>query len=405
MDYKDLTLENINDVPGDELVDCLFESMEHMKNIDFVKISYNELSKKMEAPNFDLLKSKIKIEDEGVWKVSVPFVDEKERDYYKKIIKFGLEKYFLLPDTGGFVKCDAKLIEKPLGLVEIHYWGDFITRMYKNHSFDDPKRIYNKRDYFYYDYEENKYIQVHSENLEKAKYDIQKGRGFQPKSKEDELINMYINKENLLKVVKGRLKEISEESQFHQKFMNFIYDKYDKNPDEGRLLSPANILNYLERTGWYLYDHFERWLKIKLLISSIDRKEYTKLIQETQRLNEVKENITYLILQLKNHLSGDKYDRENYNLDNENMMLEAIEIRKKIKSLLKEFTDFKTPKPPGKIPTKGLEKQGFIYDENEHKLYPNAAEIERRRLKTLEHYSDEEYDAYQNEVLKRLKEV
>lgn len=411
--FRDLDKENIQTVPNELLVDLLFESMMEMKKIEFIKEEKHELSMDMGQPDFDLLKSNLdyKDEDDERWRIKVPFVNERERKYYQGEISFGLEKYTMDPETGGFVKCDSRIIEKPLGLVEIHHFGRLESRLYKNHTFPSISNTYDHFLYFYYDYDQNKYVQVHSENLKKAKYLIESGQGFEAKSEDDEKILLYLEKENIVKLGISRLKRIMEEEKYHRKFYDFLNDHYDKEKGikedgkekNGTRLSIENIAGYVERYKWYMDVDFTNWMKIKFLLTLINREEYEKLMEEKRKTLKTREEILQEIATLFNYLEGTTNERATFDLSTI-QIIQGEEIRERIKKLLNVFVVFKTPKP-SKVPDQALLlKQGFIYDSKNHKLYPNAAEVERRRLRPKEFNSDDEYEAYQNEVLKRLRD-
>jgi hypothetical protein len=401
LDFNSLNIDNIQELSNDELVDVLFDSLMKMKKIEFIKEEKHELSKKMIRPNFDYIKTEIDFtdEDESRWRIKVPFIDEEQREYYKREIKFDQDIYYLLPESNGFVLCDSMLIEKPMGLVEIHHYGDFVSRMAKNHSFSDIKREYNYRSYFYFDYNENKYVQVPTEGLEKTKNSMKKP-GFDMNTIQDERVSTYLERERLLEFGLNRLKEISENDQLHQKFLDFVNDKYDK----GNVLSIENILSFIQRYFHYLNNDFIKWIKIKLLFSSITRKEYEKLIEETQKLDETRKDILQSCASLfETYLEGTKEERARFNLYNI-QNIEGEEIRNRLlKVHFKHLNDFKTPKPREIPQSDSLLLQGFIgYDLETKELFPNISEIERRRLKTKEFYSDKSYKDYQNEVLRRL---
>lgn len=413
--FRELDIDNVRTVPGTKLVELFFDSMMEMKKIEFIKEAKHELSIDMGEPDFDLLSSKLDYKDENDerWRIKVLYVNEKEREYYDGEISYGLDKYEDEPETGGFVLCDSRLIEKPLGLVEIHHFGRRESRLYKNHTFPSLDNTYDHYAYFYYDYDAKVYIQVHTENLKQAKINIQKGKPFEPKKEEDKHIVMYLEREKIVKAGMGRLKRILEENKFRKKFYEFLIDHYEKETiiekQNGTIvkggtnrLSIQNIAGYTERYLIYLQTDFKKWMKIKFLIGKINRIEYEKIIGETQKLIEVQKDILQQFASLINYIEGTYNERAVFDFVNINWT-EGQEIIENIKELLKKFTAFKTPKP-STVPTDDSSLlEGFIYDEEEHKLYPNAAEVERRRLRTKTFYSDAMYEEYQNEVLKRLE--
>ena len=205
MDFKDLTIEDIENLPGVELVDTLFESMEQMKEIQIVHKDVTYLADDIEVPKFDKIAHFIdyKNQNEERWVLTFPLIDENNDPYYEDDVIFGRVPYGDEPEVGGFLRCFSHIEQKPLGLIEIIHIGVNDSRMGKNYSFINSPNGYEEFAYFIYDYEKNEYLQVAEEVLKRAR----KGDFKPDPENEAELLAVeYLRRLAIVETARGKFK-------------------------------------------------------------------------------------------------------------------------------------------------------------------------------------------------------
>ena len=152
-------------------------------------------------------------------------------------------------------------------------------------------------------------------------------------------------------------------------------------------------------------------MKVKLLTKKINKEEYKNFVKVINTLvgennkDSHKQKILNEIAKIFSSLKGTKEDRATYDLG---LIVENDEnylSKSRIDKLLKTFTDYKSPKPENitNENNESLILQGFIYDEEKGELFPNFCEVERRRLRTKDFYSDREYELDQMKILENIK--
>ena len=253
MDLEKLTPELIKQLPSEDLIELMYSSFEDLMDIQFTRVDMSHLANRMFKPDFEVIMREIKYSQEEHFHVTIPRINE-ERQYLSKVWKCELENYRFFPESNGYVDCDSDITIKAYGLVEIVHRGKFITRMNKNHTFTNKQKVYEEFSFFYFDYKEKKFVQAPADQLRKLKSKFNVKGEMSPEALE------YHRREQLLDESYHRLKVVSIEKGYQQKFLTFINNDYKSQSDE-------DIRDYLINDYRYLGLDLENWLKIKLLFS------------------------------------------------------------------------------------------------------------------------------------------
>lgn len=434
--FKTLSSENIGKIKDDEvLLEIFYRSITMMMEVRLIKEERHEVSKNIITPKITDISSGFaygpkEIEDvnnqKNIYEVKIPVYDEQKRDRYKKRKKS-------LPETGKFVRADADMTVRPLGLLKLLIWGAQLSRMDKDTRILTPNYTFKVTDYWYYNYAKKEYKMINEEELEKIKDKQRKGKKVNFDQIEDENIRIYLEREMIIEVVESRLKAYAEF--FQDKFEeSFKIDRYNvKWKDEEIVLDPTgkpiettpkikDIGSYMERYTAFINIHLPKWLKLKLVFSSITIREKEELDKEIDRLSSKILKLAEQIGKLENIIKPKiikKLQDKNEELDPEvikemvretswseiddNKEFDEGVIKDNCLAIFKELARFTVDRPEIERDSSYPEKGYIRCDVENWEVFPNIAEIERRRSLTNEHFSLTKEEKYINELLQFSK--
>lgn len=296
----------------------------------------------------------------------VPCFDERDEKIYTQSI-FTKEKNDRMPSKGFFNYGDAKLTQKPLGIVEVRVFGGKITRKKTELRFEHPTKEYDKTLVFFYCFNRKKYIQV----------DV--------KNKNHQETKTYAERLSTLKVALFRI--LQEEKRYLEKFDDFYF--HVQVVDNGY---KNRYRNGFEPYRVFLEEALEKGMKIKLAFSSITLREYVFILDYKKQLVE-KIDSALAAIDAYEKKTGNREDVPlldfSHVKDSDEAMLHGV-----LSPLAIELAAFKTPRDEREIAD---ELKGYIgMDLETGELFPNVVEMERRMYLT-----DEPSNTFQEKDLQK----
>lgn len=397
MDFKDLTLDNIDSLTDDDLLEIVYQSFSEVKPVKYIKVENHDLSKSIAKPDFNYIKKEIKYwNEEDYFFIQVPIVDEEERSHFKVNV-FSKEGFHDRMPKDGFMKMTSRIDIKAFGVIDVYFEGLIASR--KPHEFKhlNYSRIYEHIESFYFDFNLKEYIGVDDAQMEEARRALFRDPNFNFKDS-PERVQEYFRRERLTEVIKNRLKEQKELCE--DVFYKIKDTRYNVLVSNGITTTQENIssaLNYVRNYYKFLENTLPKWLKLKLIFSEISSNEYNKLIQEVNNLKSLIESSAYMLEQMATLIqnrTGQDPMLFNWNgLDSETEEGKLKQLFVKQSGPKDQLERFLTPRPAKFDRYDPL--LGFIgYDLETKEVYANIAETERRLYRTEEHSSfiaEEEY--------------
>lgn len=390
MDFKDLTLDNIDSISDDDLLEMMYQSFIEVKPVHFIKEEKHDLSKKIATPKFNYIKKEIKYRnEEEFFFIQVPIIDEQERSHFKVNV-FSKEGFYDRMPKDGFMKMTSRVELKAFGVIDLYFEGSIVTRKPNEFKHLNYNRGYEHIESFYYDFEENQYLGVDDEQMKNARRALLKNPDFDF-LESPERVQEYFRRERITEVIKNRLKESKELCE--DKFCEIKDARYNISIVGGKPIAQENIyaaMNYLANYYSFLVQVMPKWLKIKLIFSDINLTEYEKLVQEVNNLENLIEEGKDMLYRMSSLI----YDRTKqqpllFNWDNLDSGTEEGKLKQefvKRNGPKDQLERFLTPRPSEFNKHDPL--LGFIdYDLERKEVYPNVAESERRNYRTEEHSS------------------
>jgi len=405
LNFKDLTLDNIDSVADDELLEMIYQSFTKVKPVKFIKEEMHDLSKRIARPKFDYIKKLIKYgNEEDFFFIQVPIVDEEERSHFKVNV-FSKEGFHDRIPKDGFMKMTSRIEIKALGVIDVYFEGSVATR--KPHEFKhlNYNRSYEHIESFYYDFDSKQYIGVDDEQMAEARRALFRDPNFDFKDS-PERVQEYFRRERLTEAIKNRLKEQKELCE--DEFFIVKDTRYNVLVDNGITTTQENIkaaASYVFNYKGFLDNTVPKWLKLKLIFSEITLIEYDKLIQEVSNLKQVIALGTGILERMaaliQHKIGGDPMLFNWTGLDGgseEEGLKQEFVKQNGPKDQLERFL---TPRPIKFDKYDPL--LGFIgYDLETKEVYANIAETERRLYKTEEHSSFVAEEEYHSRIIEHF---
>lgn len=366
-----LTAKDIQKMPEEKFLTLLRKSFKEVKDITINKVEMHDLAKGMAMPRFDKIQKFIRYKEHGThFEITTPLIDEKQRKANKKDnsrFKIELQEYRSLPDTDNYIRCDSVPIQRSLGVLVIEHRGYYIPRKFGEHKYEDNRLHYIKESFFYFDFQKKKYQQAFDEEVIELKR-LHKNNKEIDESKYNQHSLIFFKRDKLLSEIEDRLKEISEERDFRQKFNLFTATKSPTSKNIKSLRKYA--LNY-----YSFLEHLNDWLQIKLYLAQITPLEYKFLSEENDALMTICKNL---------------FTSPEYNDDD-----------------VKRLEKFRKGKPEDDKLRVYNAMDGFIkYDLKNRILIPTIVEVERRRSFRLnDSYSDIRYEEYLERTMRFLDKI
>jgi len=353
----ELTIEQLQEMPGEELVNLMFSTLYEIKSVKEEKVDLLSLADTLYEADFTLIRKHIKYEDEeSHFKLALPVLDERKL----------FDDPHVLPITNYFIIADYLVRQNPFGLLEVLFLGQHIRKNDNDFKHTRTELIYKEFGYFYFDEENNAYIQVNVGDVNKARSDVLAGRSLE---KADEAVRKYIHREQLLKAGRGKLKQQG------QLFLGKLMEFKKQRANFGT--SIESILEYTLKYENFL-EEINEGFKLYLLFGNISVTEYEKLVEEKERLL----NVIYTIRSMLDKISTLMITSKKYGLDQNMIFKNTLRLVHEspedlIYSKLKgdQLEDLKNFFVAG-----DLLKEGYIgYNLEKWELYPNLVQVEKRR--------------------------
>lgn len=358
LEFKLYTKEEIAQLSIEELLAYLLSSL---TEIDSFRIKEFPLDEETLGDyytiDFDQIKSHLKYsEDYSV--LEFPIVDDREeRSVFSKSIK----DYFTPIGFFNFTKCTYK--QKPLGLVDINMFIYSMERKLNALKHPHYQKVFEKEENLAFDFENNKYVRADKEN---------------PNNEHSQI---YKERLELLHFCLGKVKKYYFKTYFPV-FLSFIHES---RPD-GQY---QHAVEYVEQYKNYLENYFENGVSCLLIFSDISVGEYMKLKLHAKSLLKILNHIEDSLKKVKKEedFSFADYVQLKHT--------EEYQIYEEMRNLINHLENFKTPRKNQQNKTF---EWGYIGINRETKeLFPNIAEVERRRYFTEDHWDEIKEDQIRKE--------
>ncbi|MFK3961920.1 hypothetical protein [Pseudalkalibacillus hwajinpoensis] len=393
MHIDSLTIDDLHNLTERELVDLMYSTLFEVKPIIEERLNLLEIAKTdkkalMFDADFNVARKFIKYENEpDSYILKVPYMDERE-NVELQMQMFTDKKNDVLPIVNYFIYVFTRVIQHPLGIVEIKFIGQHIKRNDNDFQYDRFEHKYSESEFMYFDKEKNIYVQVNSAELKKAKHDLEKGKSIEDTLEE---VKVYLQREELLKTAKLLLKESGN------KFLKELIVM--KNGRSNKGFSINDHFAYLNRYSVFM-EKLELGLKIYLLFANISVREYQKLKSKSIEINELISELKSSLVSLAKMM----YESDRYSLNKNDILSKSIKLHfeteedRFYKNMVNQFTvleDFL------KANVGSLDLAGYIgFDLEKWELYPNIVQVEKKRNFTTKATNFGEQREFENKILK-----
>lgn len=342
------------------------EMLKIQSKIKPLVIEYKVL-KSIDHLSFDAVKKYIK-PDPNNNRIRYIFYDEREDEIYsneKKRRPFG-GKY-------DYINCEPYYL--PFGVVEVAIRGFSISRKESDYKHPHMERAFEERNFFYYDFDEEHYVQI---NLEKTK------------------------NPNTIEFLKRKEQGILVERKM-KKYGKLYYRAYDDILERVKGVvgsKKKEIISFLEDVKGFLSVEFPKGLLARLILSEVNSEEYKILSDEVKQYVS---NIDDQLTDLSSLIVEDDFD-----------FSDLVELDP-MKEFLKNAENFRvgilnvlfTPRPEKKprflkINRNGVTVEmavGYLYEPSEDILCPNISELERRSS----YYDKSANPLSEQEIMKEIR--
>lgn len=383
-----------------DVVNLMYTSLFGIKPIEVVNEDLLEISKtnntaRMFEADFSIVRKFIKLVDQPDKLIlRFPVLDERENPDLQMNM-FTNDRNDVLPINNYFLYVFTRVIQHPFGLVEIQYIGQHIRKNDNDFNHIRFEHVFRESEYLYYDFENHKYLQIDSEKLIEVKNKKKRGKSVD-EAEIPESVKIYLHRQNLLNTGKFLLRDTGN------KFLKEIIEMRNGRGNTGSTIQTK--IYYLDRYDAFL-NELETGLKIHLIFANVSVREYQKLDAKTKELRQ-------LVVSLKTKLETELVDlmvkSGRYGYVQEKIKTTILSLHKdseesrlyddEIVPGLEVFKSFLTAN------TGNLELEGYIdFDLELWELYPNIAQVEKRRnLNTVSTNDGKERDR-ENKILKLQK--
>ncbi|HDR8323991.1 TPA: hypothetical protein QC175_005709 [Bacillus cereus] len=382
MEFKYVTIEVLKDMSEEEIIAIAMESFLEIPNLDVDQKVLDATS--MYKADFNLVKKYIKY-DFTNFVVTYPYVNEEEDPLYNKgVFSKGQSDFF--PMNNYFISIGASVTVMPYGIVEVVFVGDHVFRNTNDYRHYKANKIFETKDYFYYDFIAQEFVQVNESDLDNGrKLKMKNEDTYLQKTKKH--IQEYIKREELLEYTKQRLKVRARTYQ----------ERFRKFKEVWGLGSTLNtfmkiekfILEYIS-----FLEELEVGLQLKLIYSKLTNREFKQLEKIRKELLEndipkCQETLHQLIEVIGTNEEKREYQWDNFKEFNLNFLHEEeLAILNEFRNVdVRRLLDFITPRSADFNPK--FLMQGYIgYDLTLKEIYPNLAQLEKREMRTEKMGSD-----------------
>lgn len=380
LEFKDVTIEVLKDMSEKEIIAIAMKSFLEIPNLDVDQKVLDAAT--MYRADFDLVKRHIKYDFKN-FVVTYPYVNEQEDVLYSKGV-FSKEQADFFPMNSYFISVLADVTVMPYGMLEVTFIGEHIFRNTNDYRHHKANKIFETKDYFYYDFIKQEFVQVNESDLNNGrKLKAKNESAYVEKTKKH--IQEYIKREELLEYTKQRLKVRARS--YQERFRKFkeVWGLGSK------LNTFIKIEKYFEEYISFL-EELEVGLQLKLIYSKLTNREFLQLekirkdLLETDipKCQETLHRLVEAICAKEEKYQWDNIKEFNLNsLDDDDLAIlnefRDVDVRR--------LLDFVTPRSMDFNPSFIL--QGYIgYDLKLKELYPNLAQLEKREMRTDKMGSD-----------------
>lgn len=358
LEFRLYTKEEIAHLSIEELLEYLLSSLTEIDSFRTKEFPLDEETLgDYYVIDFDQIKSHLKYsEDYSV--LEFPIVDDREeRSVFSKSIK----DYFTPIGFFNFTKCTYK--QKPLGLVDINMFIYSMERKANALKHPHYQKVFEKEENLAFDFKNNRYVRADKENPN------------------NEHSKIYKERLELLHFCLGKVKKYYFKTYFPV-FLSFIHESRPN-------AQYQKAVEYVQQYKNYLENYFENGVSCLLIFSDISVGEYMKLKLHAKSLLKILNHIEDSLKKIKKEedFSFADYVQLKHT--------EEYQIYEEMRNLINHLENFKTPRKNQQNKTF---EWGYIGINQETKeLFPNIAEVERRRYFTEEHWDEIKEDQMRKE--------
>lgn len=326
------TIEELEEMNPKEFLDYIIYLKD---NTPELKVVYWEKEKNINDDEYEYeiedIVQYLKYDNTEKYCVYCPFVDERKKDIFNKVIYSKKSKKDRLPSCRYLNLIEGNVENELCGLAIFKFGYYKVERKFTDFRFPNKSRVFEQLEHSYFDYENKEFIQV----------DI--------KQKKDEKAQEYLRRKKIVKYIKKRLKAIDLD--YLESFD--VSDSIKRNGDTAK-----GIAEYLIKKRDFFEEKVKLGMLVKKLFFNITTEEYDAIIPYIDGM--IKEiNITVKALATRE--------------DDEDMSMDRDFYRESIKVILDQVNLFFEPESEDKTNKSGL--GSFMY---EGEKYHNIAAIEKR---------------------------
>jgi len=389
------SIKELEELSNEELMEYMVKSEESVEisfDTEYVDVSrhINRLRTKKKL-SFDEVSHLLKYDNDN-GNYTFIYYDEREEPIYKDNRNGG----YKVPSKSFWWVIKSKVIPKQLGIVVVEI---IIGKMVRNENdwrwMKDDKPEHQEEKLFYYDYENEKYIQVFLDT-DKSKKKKKKDENTEP-SEREQYIEEYKKRLDMIDYVDERMAEMEEEYYIEldntTKKVKSLYSDHDHTSHVFELLF-SSFLNYK-------INYFDKYFSIKLSLNHVDLTEYLKTIKfmNELELKIEKARLKNQDMQIKYNNSNIPYTDSPYKENDE-----LYNFHRYLKAAANEIQKMLYPrviKPFNPKKNKDISLDGY-YRYTLKKLYPSLGTIELRRSMTDLPMKTTDWEKQEKQILKSL---
>lgn len=339
----DITLEQLEKMSDQELLEFAVKNMEDTKKMCVFSKDTSEIDgfKKRPVYTFDSIKKYIECDKEK-GTLTVPFIDEREIDVFKKVVFSERDRADRIHWKSFFSVLRVTVMNELFGLVTTNYECLKVNRK-EDPRFPNDMRNDRKEERMYFDYKNNIFQQVPDKKM----------RQDEEGSEEH---NQHIEEFNRRNEMKDYLLERLDELQYrYLRAFDKVYE-LDHSPGQQK----KELIHYYQTWNQFFTEEMEQGMQVALVYNHISLEEYKIFIEVIKRYQPIVQTKYNELLTVAVNEKGE-VDKDWY--------------RQKLESVTLFLIDFISERK------ENSEKYGFFAWEMKDKtkvMNPTISEVERR---------------------------
>ncbi|HHB1888850.1 TPA: hypothetical protein ACOQ40_005301 [Bacillus cereus] len=344
----DITLEQLEEMSDQELLEFAVKNMEDTKKMRVFSKDTSEIEgfKKRPVYTFDSIKKYVECDKEK-GTLTVPFIDEREIDVFKKVVFSEKNRADRIHWKGFFSVLRVTIMNELFGLVTTNYACLKVNRK-EDPRFPNDMNNDRKEERMYYDYKNSIFQQVPDKKMKQGEDGAEEH-------------NQHIEEFNRRNEMKDYLLERLDEMQYrYLRAFDTVYE-LDKSPGQQR----QELIHYYQTWNQFFTEELEQGMRVALVYNHIGLEEYKVFIQVCEQYQPIIEK---------------KYNQLLHATVDEKGEVDKDWYRQELESVTLFLTDFISERK------ENSEKYGFfvwelIDKETKEKktvINPTISEIERR---------------------------